>query len=1087
MLNNVRGYKSKENVIKRIVSEEEPVLLALVETKLEACDTVELPGYQIVRTDRENEGGGVLIAFRSCLKNTAVIVREYKEHNCEMSWLRLNSSQIKIKLGVIYMPQESRTSLNTLKEIYEVIEEEVRDSKAKEESIILLGDFNCKIGNYIPKNKEEITKAGKLMLKMIKRQGLKTVNGQECCEGTWTRKEGNNKSIIDYVIVFEEDLNLVQKMVIDEDQNKTPYYVQTQTSFNRVFTDHFMITTTLNLSLKNNKKPTYCYVLNKEGMLEFKDKLLENRVSEIIDENDIKATYTKWNSKIIELRDSCYKKVKLNRQWKVCRRLTSMKKDITKQLKRTTNKLDINKLKQRRLLIMQQIEDEERKKHYEHVNKTIAEVKKDGGVNSATFWKVRKKLSAKNDENAHAVLDKNGKKCEKPEEIKQVYTDWYKELLSTKVAETEIEKQAEEIVRLAMVSMEAMAQNKSPQETSYEEVATITKKLNTKKAKDLQTWKNDIIKNGGDEMIKSIVNISNQVDKQRQIPDEWEQMQIRSIHKKGNKMEMSNKRGLFLTNNISKVYERIVKQRNDIKFRDGITAWQNGGIKNRSPTDNIFIVTSVIEQNKYLNRQTYLTLTDAEKCFDKLWLDDGIFELWRCGTDIRDCMIIRKLNKSAKIIIKTPVGDTEVLQVNNIVRQGSVYGVQICIAEMDRVNLSGKDIVTSYSAELDIGAPTFVDDVMSVGGIIVANNLLQNCNIQEERKKMTFSTKNGKTEYMVINSNKTKQPAKVVTSQVKNGMVKQVKEHKPLGTWFNEEGTYSINNHKNMEKLSYMIKTTKVQASPNNLGILAVEGRLKLIEAVVIQSILYNTDAFPIFTKSEIKNLEQMQHKILTEVLEVPGTTPYIPLLLETGFWTMSARLAYKKLMLYHNFIRSDEKRIAKQLINQQKIQNRKSTWYSSVQREIQKYCITINPELSLKSKWKKHVKERINNTVTKELQKECKTKTKGRFVKNDDLKLKQYLKELPLSESKNILRTRLNMIKVPANFKGNSIDSCPLCTSKECGTEHYFQCKKVKLIRDVWGVQEANLYSNDVKTMRNVSLFLEDVEIMIGPVLKRI
>ena len=129
MLNNVRGYKSKENVIKRIVSEEEPVLLALVETKLEACDTVELPGYQIVRTDRENEGGGVLIAFRSCLKNTAVIVREYKEHNCEMSWLRLNSSQIKIKLGVIYMPQESRTSLNTLKEIYEVIEEILKQKR----------------------------------------------------------------------------------------------------------------------------------------------------------------------------------------------------------------------------------------------------------------------------------------------------------------------------------------------------------------------------------------------------------------------------------------------------------------------------------------------------------------------------------------------------------------------------------------------------------------------------------------------------------------------------------------------------------------------------------------------------------------------------------------------------------------------------------------------------------------------------------------------------------------------------------------------------------------------------------------------
>ena len=78
-----------------------------------------------------------------------------------------------------------------------------------------------------------------------------------------------------------------------------------------------------------------------------------------------------------------------------------------------------------------------------------------------------------------------------------------------------------------------------------------------------------------------------------------------------------------------------------------------------------------------------------------------------------------------------------------------------------------------------------------------------------------------------------------------------------------------------MEKLSYMIKTTNVQASPNNLGILAVEGRLKLIEAVVIQNILYNTDAFPIFTKSEIKNLEQ---KSIQLNCVCPVSNPEIPI-----------------------------------------------------------------------------------------------------------------------------------------------------------------------------------------------------------------
>ena len=130
-------------------------------------------------------------------------------------------------------------------------------------------------------------------------------------------------------------------------------------------------------------------------------------------------------------------------------------------------------------------------------------------------------------------------------------------------------------------------------------------------------------------MNESVKRIVNQVDEQRQVPELWQDMQIRATHKRGDKTSMSNKRGLFLTNNVSKVYERVVKGRNDISFRAGITEWSNGGVKERAGIDNVLIVTSTIEQNQYLKRNTYLTLTDAEKCFDKLWLLDGIFELWR--------------------------------------------------------------------------------------------------------------------------------------------------------------------------------------------------------------------------------------------------------------------------------------------------------------------------------------------------------------------------------------------------------------------------------------------------------------------------
>ena len=85
-------------------------------------------------------------------------------------------------------------------------------------------------------------------------------------------------------------------------------------------------------------------------------------------------------------------------------------------------------------MIMKQIEEEESKKHAAYLSKVIEEVKKDGGVNGTTFWKVRNRLTKKSNENAHIVMNKDGKKCEEPEEIKEAYIEFYKELLTTKEA-----------------------------------------------------------------------------------------------------------------------------------------------------------------------------------------------------------------------------------------------------------------------------------------------------------------------------------------------------------------------------------------------------------------------------------------------------------------------------------------------------------------------------------------------------------------------------------------------------------------------------------------------------------------------------
>ena len=109
LIDNVRGYKSKIASIERITNEEKPVLMALTETKLMESDQVDIPGYKVERVDRDDEGGGVLIAYKLTMKSILVTTGEYKKHNCEILWAVINNYKIKIKIRVVYMPQESRT------------------------------------------------------------------------------------------------------------------------------------------------------------------------------------------------------------------------------------------------------------------------------------------------------------------------------------------------------------------------------------------------------------------------------------------------------------------------------------------------------------------------------------------------------------------------------------------------------------------------------------------------------------------------------------------------------------------------------------------------------------------------------------------------------------------------------------------------------------------------------------------------------------------------------------------------------------------------------------------------------------------
>ena len=134
----------------------------------------------------------------------------------ESLWVKIDNGKNKIRLGIIYAPQENKSASQTLQSMYNSIEEELKIAHRNDENLMIVGDFNCQEGTAIPGNKEEISKAGKMLCNLIKKWKVDLVNSLPICEGKWTRIENEYKTIIDYAIIRTEDRDGMRRAFIDE-------------------------------------------------------------------------------------------------------------------------------------------------------------------------------------------------------------------------------------------------------------------------------------------------------------------------------------------------------------------------------------------------------------------------------------------------------------------------------------------------------------------------------------------------------------------------------------------------------------------------------------------------------------------------------------------------------------------------------------------------------------------------------------------------------------------------------------------------------------------------------------------------------
>ena len=103
-------------------------------------------------------------------------------------WILLTNTKKKNRIGVIYTPQEKVTPTSELKLMYEDIREQTKIGKEEKQKILIIGDFNAKIGEATEGNKTQVTKEGRQLLKLVNKENMIILNTvKEKCKGVWTR------------------------------------------------------------------------------------------------------------------------------------------------------------------------------------------------------------------------------------------------------------------------------------------------------------------------------------------------------------------------------------------------------------------------------------------------------------------------------------------------------------------------------------------------------------------------------------------------------------------------------------------------------------------------------------------------------------------------------------------------------------------------------------------------------------------------------------------------------------------------------------------------------------------------------------
>ena len=536
-------------------------------------------------------------------------------------------------------------------------------------------------------------------------------------------------------------------------------------------------------------------------------------------------------------------------------------------------------------------------------------------------------------------------------------------------------------------------------------------------------------------------------------------------------MELSSDRGIFIVNLFRSILMKLVYQDKYDTVDNSMSDSNVGARKKKNIRNHIFVINGIINEAIKNKKDIDIQILDYRQCFDGMWLDECINDLYEAGITDDSLALIYEANKNNQVAVKTPFGLTDRKYVNKIVLQGEVFGPLQCSVQVDSFGkecMLEKKHLYYYRGEVGVPPLAMVDDLLAVSdcGIesVKTNGFL---NAKTNVKKLQFG--GDKCHKMHVGKKHHLCPDLFVDNWElekidKNGhgiknledihvgdfMMDTVENEKYLGDIIAADGSNTKNIQKRKSKGVGAVSQIMSILQNTCFGPYYFQVAIILRNTILANGILTNSEAWYGLNDSDLEILEGVDEQLLRRVLEVPSTCPKEMLYLEMGCVPFKYIVASRRLNFLHYILNEDDSSLIHQVLKSQSEQPVKDDWYLSVVKDLEEFQLDMNfEEIKKLSSFSFHtiVQKSACQKALLDLSKIKLKHNKVKHIQHEKLIMQHYLQpnQLTISETKFAFHTRTRMLRVRRNY-GQSFQEkcCPVCKdiNAEDTQDHLLVCE---------------------------------------------